>query len=183
MNTLTKYSIAHKGLSIGIHQFDFKMDDRFFDAFEGSEILKGEADVKVTLNKQSSLLSLEIEIDAKVDLTCDRCLEEFWMPIHYEGTLHVRYSETEQESDGELMWISPAETEISLAQYFYESICLSLPYQRVHPMKEDGTCGCNPDMLARFSIVSEEEFEQIAGEEKAHSPWGELDTIAEKLKK
>ena len=60
-------------------------------------------------------------------MTCDRCLEEFMMPVGYTGTLAVRYSETEQESDGEVMWIGPSETEIDLSQYIYESICLSLP--------------------------------------------------------
>lgn len=54
------------------------------------------------------------------------------------------------------MWISPAEGEVSLAQYIYESIVLSLPYQRVHPEGE-----CDADMLHRFRIVSQEEFSQI----------------------
>ena len=46
--------------------------------------------------------------------------------------------------------------EVSLAQYIYESIVLSLPYQRVHPEGE-----CDADMLHRFRIVSQEEFSQI----------------------
>ena len=54
------------------------------------------------------------------------------------------------------MWISPAEGEVSLAQYIYESIVLSLPYQRVRPEGE-----CDADMLHRFRIVSQEEFSQI----------------------
>ena len=93
-------------------------------------------------------------------MTCDRCLEEFMMPVGYTGTLAVRYSETEQESDGEVMWIGPSETEIDLSQYIYESICLNLPYQRVHPVGSNGKSGCDPDMLARFNIVSEEEFDR-----------------------
>ena len=55
MSTLTKCSIAHKALSVGTHRFDFKIGDRFFEAFEGSEIHRGKADVQVVLNKQSSL--------------------------------------------------------------------------------------------------------------------------------
>ena len=156
MSTLTKCSIAHKALSVGTHRFDFKIGDRFFEAFEGSEIHRGKADVQVVLNKQSNLLTLDFRIEGEVCVTCDRCLEEFMMPVGYTGTLAVRYSETEQESDGEVMWISPAEGEVSLAQYIYESIILSLPYQRVHPEGE-----CDADMLHRFRIVSQEEFSQI----------------------
>ena len=175
MSTLTKCSIAHKALSVGTHRFDFKIGDRFFEAFEGSEIHRGKADVQVVLNKQSNLLTLDFRLEGEVCVTCDRCIEEFMMPVGYTGTLAVRYSETEQESDGEVMWIGPSETEIDLSQYIYESICLSLPYQRVHPVGSDGKSGCDPDMLARFNIVSEEEFDRLTGNEQT-------ETLQDKLK-
>ena len=175
MSTLTKCSIPHKALSVGTHRFDFKIGDRFFEAFQGSEIHRGKADVQVVLNKKSNLLTLDFRIEGEVCVTCDRCLEEFMMPVGYTGTLAVRYSETEQESDGEVMWIGPSETEIDLSQYIYESICLSLPYQRVHPVGSDGKSGCDPDMLARFNIVSEEEFDRLTGNEQT-------ETLQDKLK-
>ena len=62
-----------------------------------------------------------------------------------------------------------------LSQYIYESICLSLPYQRVHPVGSDGKSGCDPDMLARFNIVSEEEFDRLTGNEQT-------ETLQDKLK-
>ena len=167
MSTLTKCSIAHKALSVGTHRFDFKIGDRFFEAFEGSEIHRGKADVQVVLNKQSNPLTLDFRIEGEVCVTCDRCLEEFMMPVGYTGTLAVRYSETEQESDGEVMWMLPGEDQVDLKQYIYESIVLSLPYQRVHP---DGAC--NPEMLERFRIVSDQEFASIearAGGGKEHN--------------
>ena len=181
MNILGKYSIAYKGLSIGKHHFDFSVDDRFFDAFEDSEIHEGHADISVDLDKQSHLLTLDFGIKGEVAVTCDRCLGEFMMPIDYTGRLVVRLSETQDESDGEVMWISPAETEINLAQYIYESICLSLPYQRVHPTDENGKSGCDPDMLARFSIVTEEEFEKIVHDEETSSFQKELEALKQKM--
>lgn len=183
MNTLGKYSIAYKGLSIGMHRFDFSVDNRFFEAFEGSEIQEGHADVSVELDKQSHLLTLDFTIKGEVAVTCDRCLEEFMMPIDYSGRLIVRFSETRDESDGEVMWISPSETEINLAQYIYESICLSLPYQRVHPMDKNGKSGCDPDMLSRFSIVTEEEFEKLSHKQETESFQDDLETIKQKMEK
>lgn len=175
MDVLKRYSIAHKGLGTGIHRFEFEVDDRFFEAFEGSEIRKGSAAVTVDLDKQSSLLSLRIGIRGEATVECDRCLDELTLPVEYEGTLCVRYGETENESDGEVMWIGPGETEISLAQYIYESICLSLPCQRVHPDDENGHSTCDPDMLARFRIVSEEEFDGMAASaDDEASPWAKL---------
>jgi uncharacterized metal-binding protein YceD (DUF177 family) len=45
---------------------------------------------------------------------------------------------------------------LDLTQYIYESIVLSLPYSRVH---EEGEC--NPEMLASFQEISEEELEAL----------------------
>lgn len=178
MDVLKKYSIAHKGLATGDHHFDFEVDGRFFEAFEGSEIHEGSARVSVDMDKQSNVSILRIGIRGEVAVECDRCLEKFMIPVEYEGTLYVRYSETENECDGEVMWIGPAETEISLAQYIYESICLSLPYQRVHPDDRDGNSTCDPDMLARFRIVSGEEFDGMMASEGGNaSPWEKLKEI------
>lgn len=127
---MKRYAIPYKGLSIGNHHFEFEVDDRFFDAFEGSEIHRGHASVSVELVKTERLLTLDFTIDGEVEVTCDRCLDEFMMPVHYAGTLQVRFSETEKESDGEVMWLSPNETELPLGQYIYESISLSRPTGR-----------------------------------------------------
>jgi hypothetical protein len=47
------YIIPFKGLSAGIHEFRWTLDDRFFGRFPESEILGGSLDVLVTLNKKS----------------------------------------------------------------------------------------------------------------------------------
>lgn len=116
MNILKQYAIPYKGLSTGCHRFEFKVDDRFFEAFEGSEVQQGEAEVTVQLDRQSNMLVLDFDIRAGVTITCDRCLDEFRIPVVYQGRLIVRFSETEQDHDGEVLWISPAETELDLAQ-------------------------------------------------------------------
>ena len=115
-------------------------------------------------------------------------------PVHYEGTLQVRFSETEKESDGDVMWLSPNETELPLGQYIYESISLSLPYRKIHPEDANGNSLCNPDMLSRFKIVSEEEFDRFVqqsaqeaqndnqtAETSGKSPWSELEKLKQKL--
>ena len=179
VDILKKYVIPYKGLGIGKHHFQFEVDDRFFEAFEISEVKRGCAHVDVDLTKNTTLLTLEVTIDGEVIVACDRCLEDCTIPIHYDGQLLVRFSETEAEYDGEVMWLSPAESEVNLAQYIYESICLSLPYQRVHPADENGKPTCNPEMLARFRIVTPEEFDRIEQEASEH---GEPNPAFEKLK-
>ena len=178
MDRLSKYNLAFKGLSLGVHRFEYRVDDAFFASFDGSEVTKGHADVSVAVLKQPGMLTLDFHIEGSVMVTCDRCLEEFPMPVDYDGTLLVKFSEAVGEpgaasdSDGEVMWLHPSETEVNLAQYIYESILLSLPYQRVLPEDANGVSGCNPDMLKKFRIVSEEEFGEMFGDAASEGDGG-----------
>ena len=132
------------------------------------------------LERAETLLALDVRITGHVVVACDRCLEDCRIPVDFEGRLMVRFSEEEHEYDGEVLWLVPGEDEVDLAQYIYESIVLSLPYQRVHPEGE-----CDPDMLGRFRIVSDEEFASIeagaGGEERRGGEWAKLAELRERM--
>lgn len=158
MDILGKYGIPLKGLAIGKHTYRFGIDDDFFRMFHGPEITGGTAIADVELTKVAgNLLSLDFNISGAVTVPCDRCLEDFSFPVRYNGGFKVRFGETEDDFDGEIMWLNPAENELNTAQYIYESIVLSLPYRRIHPEGE-----CYPQMFERFRIVSQEEFDRLA---------------------
>lgn len=156
MEVAQPYSIAFKGLKNGHHEFRFEVGKSLFEAFESTEIKDGACEVAVDMERSDAMLLLDIRITGHVVVACDRCLEDCRIPIDFRSSLPVRFSEQEHEYDGEVLWLVPGEDEVDLAQYIYESIVLSLPYQRVHP---DGEC--DPDMLGRFRIVSGEEFATI----------------------
>lgn len=141
MDVTKQYAIAWKGLKNGTYRFDFKVDNALFEAYGSTDIKDGDLSVGVTLERGESMLSLQTVIRGTVTVACDRCLEDCRLPVAFDGTLLVRFSDEVADYDGEVMWISPAEGEVSLAQYIYESIVLSLPYQRVHPEGE-----CDADM-------------------------------------
>ena len=161
MNAARKYSIAWKGLSEGEHTFDFEAGDDLFRLFENTEIKGGHCDVKVNLLRAARQLRLEISIRGSVVVECDRCLGDCSVPIDYEGELLVKFSDEVREYDGDTLWLSPSEDFVDLTQYIYESIVLSLPYQRVHP---DGEC--DPDMLGhrfRAGVRNDRERNATAG--------------------
>ena len=151
-----RYSIGYKSLSNSVFDYDFVVDNDLFAAYESREVLGGKCDVKVVLKKTDSQLDVDVTIEGSVVCECDRCLEPCDVDIDYEGHLIVRLSTEQGEYDGEVMWLNPAEENLDLTQYIYESIILSLPYQRVHTEGE-----CNPDMMARFAQVTEAELEAI----------------------
>ena len=159
MEVNKQYSVAYKGLKNSSFDFIFEVDDALFVAYESKEIMGGNCRVEATMFKGESQLEFDFTITGEVTCECDRCLEPCQVPIDYEGHLIVRISDEEGEYDGEVMWVNPADNEVDLTQYIYESIVLSLPYQRVHPEGE-----CNPDMLARFTIATEADIEALEAE-------------------
>ena len=158
MEQITLYSIAYKGLKNGSYDFDFQVDDKLFEAYDRVEIKSGDCKAHVELKRSETMLELGITISGEVICECDRCLEDCSIPVEFSGLLTVRFSDLQHDYDGDVMWIAKGD-QLSLKQYIYESIILSLPYRRVH---EDG--GCNPEMLAAFATISEEEFERMAAE-------------------
>lgn len=181
MDVNQRYSIAYKELKSGLHEFQFVLDGSLFQAFESTDIKDGNLTAQVSLLKMEYEMNLDITIDGTVRVTCDRCLEDFDLPIHFDGKLIVRITNEVGEYDGEVMWVLPAEDEINMAQYLYESVVLSLPYSRVHPEGK-----CNPDMLKRFNIVTEQEFaaiEEKAQENDVQSPFKDLEALRNQMEK
>lgn len=151
------YAIAYKGLKDGEYDFRFEIGDDLFESYGRVEILSGECRADVHLHRSEQMLEIHSSIGGSVVCQCDRCLEDCRIPVEFEGDLVVKFSDEIDDYDGEQMWISPADDEVDLTQYIYESIVLSLPYRRVHAEGE-----CNADMLARFGVMSAEEFDSRA---------------------
>lgn len=173
MDATKGYSIAYKGLKNGTHDFSFKVGGAFFGACGSTDIKDGACDVEVTLSKADTQLVADVAIRGSVVVACDRCLEDCSVPVDFGGRLTIRFSDEPQECDGEVLWLLPGEDEVDFAQYIYESIILSLPYQRVHP---EG--GCDPGMLRRFRIVSGEEFAAIEARSAESAQGGEWEKLA-----
>lgn len=146
-----QFIIPFRGLATGSHKFAFEIGDKFFDDFEESEISKGKVLVNVDLNKMANMLELDFKLSGSVVVTCDRCLDEFDMPVSFETILYVKFGDTTHEQTDEILIISHAEGELDLAQYIYEYIHLSLPYKRIHPNDKKGKSLCNKDMLKKLN--------------------------------
>lgn len=153
MSIANKYIIDYQSMKNGHYALDFKVDGDLFREFESADVKGAECDVHVEMERTQSAIQLSVAITGNAIVECDRCLDDCSIPVDFEGDLTVHLSDQEGEYDGEQMWIAPG-ADLSLAQYIYESVIVSLPYSRVH---EDGEC--DPDMLARFIVAKEEDIE------------------------
>ena len=150
MNILGRYNIPFAGLKDGVHEFNFLIDNKFFEIFDFSELREGEVDVNFTLHKKARFLQLDFDLKGQVKVTCDRCLDEFYLPVSYQTTLIVNFGNDNSEPEDSIVVIPYSETQINISQYIYEFINLSLPIRRVHPDGPDGETMCDKSMLDKI---------------------------------
>ncbi|HET6560156.1 MAG TPA: DUF177 domain-containing protein [Prolixibacteraceae bacterium] len=161
MSILSHYNIAFKGLSVGKHVFEFVADDKFFREFDGGVVDEGTVNVRMTLEKQSSLMTFWFDIKGSVRVQCDLCLEMYDQPIESRERIFVRLGERENIEGDDLIWISPDDYQLNVAQLIYEFIGLAVPIKKVHPEDENGNSTCDPEMIEKLNkyIVREDQVE------------------------
>ena len=133
MSRKDRFYIDVYHLKNGIHQYDFEIDDQFFQDF-GTEFTEhGKGTAMVTLDKTDSLISATFDLDLKVELTCDRSLEKFEFPVIQKEKLLFKYGEEEQELDVDVLMITKDTQRINFGKHLHDYIGLAIPYKKVHP--------------------------------------------------
>ena len=153
MDILDHFSIPVTGLRNGLHEFDFQIGPEFFQSFPDSPIREGDVQVHLKFDKSSELYVMDFDIGGKVRTTCDRCLEEFDLPIRDAQNLLVKFDEKEWE-DADVVYILKGTQKLNVARYIYEFINLAVPITKSH---DDAGERCNPEMLKFLEQQNEEE--------------------------
>jgi uncharacterized metal-binding protein YceD (DUF177 family) len=142
--------IPFVGLKVGLHEYSLDINREFFELFEESEIESGDVKTRILLDKKTEMIVLSVFLEGSVDIECDRCLDIYSQSISYEGKIYIKFGAETVEENEELWVLSNKESHIDLSKYIYESICLSLPAQRIHPDDEDGESTCNAEMMEKY---------------------------------
>jgi len=142
------FLIQFSGLKLGEHQFEYHIENDFFDLFDYSEYNSTNIKVDVTLLKKTTMLELTFSHSGTVNVPCDVTNEDFDLPIQGNLKLLVKFGEEYNDENEELLILPFSEFQLNVAQYIYEMIALSVPYKRVHP-----------DIAADYEI--DEEFDDL----------------------
>ena len=173
MKKLIEFTIPFRGLKDGVHEFDFKVDKRFFDYFEYSELEDADLQVHLKMDKQSTLMVLNFTLRGTIKTQCDRCLDELLLPVDYQDQVVIKYGTEIPDSvyiGEDAQVVSHDDTEINVSQFIYEFFVLSLPSKRIHPEKKKGKGGCDPEMIRQL-----EEYSKIQEENEDSDPrWNDL---------
>lgn len=153
MKSLKKYSIPFTGLKLGKHEFDYVITDEFFEEYEYSLVKKANLQCRVELDKQETMLILNFHLAGTIDLTCDRCLAAYPLPLDLHEQQIAKLSEEEIDEDEEIITLKRSDHEINIAGLIYEYINVAVPF--ISTCSDVGnTPYCDKEMLDRLDKLS-----------------------------
>jgi uncharacterized metal-binding protein YceD (DUF177 family) len=139
MEQFSAFLIPFIGLKDGIHRFDFKVDNKFFEGFDFLDFQNAHIGVDLVFEKKTTLLELNFRAKGHATVPCDITTELFDLPIDTAFRLVVKFGSEQNLDDDEILILPHGSHEIQVAQYIYEMIVLSVPQKKVHPGIAEGT--------------------------------------------
>lgn len=183
MKVANQYIIPFRGLDEGEHKFDFLIGKKFFEENSALNVEEGVLSAAVVLNRKSSFLELEFKLIGNIRLQCDRCLDDFDFFVDISNLLYVKFTDEMEDPDENVIFIQPSEDSLDLNQYFFDSIGLSIPIQKAHPIDENGESTCNEEMLNVLDAHSSEQ-EDNTNDSSIDPRWSKLkDLLKDENKK
>jgi uncharacterized metal-binding protein YceD (DUF177 family) len=151
MSNRRVYEIAFVGLKHGVHEFNYTVDDRFFEEYQEQDFRKAEAHVKLLLERNNSFMILRFEVGGQAEVTCDRCSNDLPLQLFDEFTVTIKITDdpdaaNEAEEDPDVFYISRGESHIDVKDWIYEFVNLSIPMQKTCAFENMDGPYCNADV-------------------------------------
>jgi uncharacterized protein len=153
MTVLKEYTLPIQGLKNGIHRFNYAVDAAFFTHFEGSPIQNGRFDLSVELDKRDSFFELSFDFKGTTQTECDRCTANIQLPFGGSEKLVVKRTQEDIEEDTDIVFLSPDAHEFNIAQYVYEFICLSMPFNKTYDCDRENPKPCDTEILKLLGFL------------------------------
>jgi uncharacterized metal-binding protein YceD (DUF177 family) len=134
-----EFTIPFSGLKQGKHEFEYVIENEFFESFEYKEFNSAKIELKVILSKSSTMLELELKAEGIVNVNCDLTNEPYDQAVFADLELVVKFGDEFNDEDDEILIVPHGEHQVNIAQYVYEMVVLAVPQKRVHPGVLDGT--------------------------------------------
>lgn len=150
------FNIPFVGLKIGRHEFDYEVDDSFFEDLEYSLVQKAKVKVHLELDKKETMILAHFWVEGQVSAECDRCTAPIELDIKGDYKLIYKFG-LEEAEDESLIVLHPDEYQINVKAPIYELIIISLPSRKIHPVGE-----CDEEMwelVKKYTVNSTDEEE------------------------
>lgn len=154
---MKNFELTHSSLTLGKHQFEYKIDEELFTFFDHHDFNSVKVDGHLDLLKEGTMLTLLFHVNGVVGVDCDRCGAEVNLDFEGDQRVFVKFSERQTDSSSEeIVYAAPNDTSINLANFWYETILLAMPLRKVH---EDGEC--DEKALALLESLNQNDSNEI----------------------
>ncbi len=148
MSRRREFEIAFVGLKPGVHEYNYIIGDKFFEAFQQQDFRNCNGHVKLLLERKNGFMMLRFEIGGTLEVTCDRCNNNLPLDLWDEFAITIKMVEepdqmNDQEDDPDVYYISRGESHIDVANWIYEFINLSIPMQKACDFEKMDGPYCN----------------------------------------
>jgi len=169
----TQCVIDFASLKNGEHSFLYTLDGELFKENHYDEIHGANLKVVIEFNKNSRIMMFNFTIDGTVNVTCDRCGDDFDLPVFLKKQLIVKTESREHQEEDDMVTLATGEKDIDIAPYVYQYVVLSLPMQKLHPPEKDGSRACNTEVLSKLKKLeveksSEEKYIENSNKRFSH---------------
>ncbi|MCA1762702.1 MAG: DUF177 domain-containing protein [Cryomorphaceae bacterium] len=150
---MKEFIIPFFGLKIGKHEFKFKIDHEFFEAFDSALIENVKANVDLVLEKTATMLILDFSAKGSSVVPCDRCGDDFELSFKAGEKLFIKFGDEAYDQTDDVMVVSHDTHEIDVSHRIYEMLILNFPKKRVHPKLKD----CNSKAIEKLNEINSQE--------------------------
>ena len=165
MDYLERFAIPIKGMNIGVHEYQFSIENEFFNHFEDSYIKKGEYDVKLLVDRKERIIVLDFEIAGTYNSKCDRCLTNIDIPSVIDYKVYLKYGMVVDNKElDDVVYIDERDSSFNLSSIIHQMIILSLPMSNTYDCENDPNPKCDFEMLDYLenqNIIEENEKDTI----------------------
>ncbi|WP_079720747.1 YceD family protein [Salegentibacter holothuriorum] len=175
MRNLAAYTIPFVGLKLGKHQFEYDIENEFFEHFEYDDLNSANLKIDLLLEKKTTMMELTFKASGSVNVNCDITNEPYDQPIEGSLFLVIKFGDEFNDENEDLLILPHGEFEVNVQQYIYELIVLSIPLKRIHPGVEDGTL--DSDILDKLEELSISNNENKNDEDDIDPRWDKLKNL------
>ena len=138
---MPKHWIRIAGLKEGEYGQEVEIKDKFFQAYEYSDVKTGNFIVNTLVVIRGLDRKLTINIEGIItNLLCDNCATKLEWPISIISNFVIKESEKEMESTDEMIYVLANQHQLIINQLIFEMINLAIPSKRAHNKSEEGEC-------------------------------------------
>jgi len=143
----SEFLLPIQGLYMGMHQYEFTLNDAYFDMFTHSLVKRGSFGVILDLEKKPSMLILDFNINGSYTTSCDVCLKQIQIPVEAAERYLIKYTADDGQSE-DVIYLDNDESDLDVSEFILETIQLHLPLMNKIDCEANDYKYCDRKMLS-----------------------------------